>query len=355
MKLFCIMNECLNELFRFEDARDIVSPKSIMPETYVIEDKNLNDHQNTKLSNNGIYSKANIINNNDEYMHGTGQGRSMENHRIQGENDDANDQLASKISIHSISMPTDDEIKNGDEEHSTVTTVKAKSFEPNISHLPGKSMPNAFLNLENTISSEEEKESHVLKPKVPIMESVLFTPKHHHNHSFTEPHITNTSKMPQASGERINASGISIITTSNIAKNNSTHYSSKTNVITPVYDNGMRNTNILLSLCKKSNSFKKSPDDEEKENYAVMSSNHNHSLVQKKTVDSNMSFPETLHQMVTFAAEKDPSIIEWIEDGEAFIVHHENKELESVLQQFFKRKSLQLLICVLYFFLDIHY
>ena len=56
-------------------------------------------------------------------------------------------------------------------------------------------------------------------------------------------------------------------------------------------------------------------------------------------------FATIAHAMVTYASKHQPEVVNWVQNGEAFIVDSCNKDLGSLLTQFFRRKSINTKTC----------
>lgn len=61
------------------------------------------------------------------------------------------------------------------------------------------------------------------------------------------------------------------------------------------------------------------------------------------------SFAETVHRLVTDIHSTDPTMIQWVDDGTAFILDPTNPSLGAVLAKYFQRKSFVIFVFHLFF------
>ena len=59
----------------------------------------------------------------------------------------------------------------------------------------------------------------------------------------------------------------------------------------------------------------------------------------KQTTKKEMNFAESVHQLVTEASKRDPTMMHWTSDGAAFIVNPSHPGLGEALGKYFQRKS----------------
>jgi hypothetical protein len=73
---------------------------------------------------------------------------------------------------------------------------------------------------------------------------------------------------------------------------------------------------------------------------ALRTVSNNHQVATGNTRKNKENFAASVHNLVTEGTNKNPSIVSWTQDGNAFIVDPLHPDLPHILAKYFQRKSL---------------